>query len=136
MCNLHSAGDVFELALGGRVSGKSVELLTASVELVALAKSQDTSYAVLQVNDVKFIVSNRRCATYYPETLRDLGLEPSSFNTIGIKAGYLSPDYQKISKQSILALTDGDTALDLCSLPYKNTPCPIYPLDLTMDMDW
>ena len=140
-CAMHKVGDVFEVTVGGRSSGKKYEQYTVTVRLINLAKSQGTSYAVLECegvsqSNVKFIIANRRCPTYYPETLKDLGLEPSSFNTIGIKAGYLSPDYQKISKQSILALTDGDTALDLRSLPYKKTPRPIYPLDLDMIMMW
>ena len=132
VCASHVKNDVFELTLGGRSSGKECERFTVVAELINLAESQGTSYAVMQAKGVKFIISNKRCATYFPETLRDLGLEPSSLNTIGIKAGYLSPEYQEISKQSILALTDGDTALDLRKLPYKKTPRPIYPLDLDM----
>jgi len=46
-----------------------------------------------------------------------------------MKAGYLSPEYQELSKMSILALTDGDTALDIKGLQYTKTPRPIYPLD-------
>jgi microcystin degradation protein MlrC len=132
LCASHVPGDVFELTFGGRSSGKKSELYTVVAKLINLAKSQGTSYAVMQVNGVKFIISNRRCATYFPATLRELGLEPSSFNMIGIKAGYLSPEYKSISKQSILALTDGDTALELQKLPYIKTPRPIYPLDLDM----
>jgi len=99
-----------------------------------LAESQNVAYAVMQTRGVTFIISNKRCATYSPETLRDLGLAPESFNLIGIKAGYLSPEYQAMSKLSILALTDGDTALELQKLPYVKTPRPMYPLDLDMVM--
>jgi microcystin degradation protein MlrC len=135
LCSLHIIGDVFMLSFGGRSSGKESEQYTIIVKLLSLAILQGVKYAVLEANGVKFVISNRRCATYFPETLIDLGLEPSSFCLIGIKAGYLSPDYKKISKLSILALTDGDTALDLRALPYVNIPRPIYPLDLDMSFD-
>jgi len=128
-CASHKIGDEFSLTLGGHYSGKAFERFTTDVKLVNLAVSHGTFYAVLQAKGVTFTVSHRRCATYSPETLRELGLEPESFNVIGIKAGYLSPEYQEMNKQSILALTEGDTALELRSLPYAKTPRPIYPLD-------
>jgi microcystin degradation protein MlrC len=131
-CSMHAIGSVFELTFGGRSSGKKSEQYTVVAELLNLTALQEVKYAVLKAKGVKFVISDQRCATYFPETLRELGLEPSSFNLIGIKAGYLSPEYKKISKQSILALTDGDTALNLSSLPYVNTPRPVYPLDLDM----
>ncbi|MCL2221675.1 MAG: M81 family metallopeptidase [Oscillospiraceae bacterium] len=128
-CASRTIGDEFSIALGGRTSKKASERLEVYAKLKNLAKIQGTSYAVMQAKGVKFVVSDKRCATYYPETLRELGLEPTGFNVIGIKAGYLSPEYQDISKLSILALTEGDTALELKNLPYKKTPRPIYPLD-------
>jgi microcystin degradation protein MlrC len=118
--------------LGAYYSGKDYERCTLPVKLVNLAKSGETLYAVLQAGGVTFTVSHKRCATYDPQTLANLGIPPQSFNIIGIKAGYLSPEYQAMSKQSILALTQGDTALDLRSLPYVKTPRPMYPLDLDM----
>jgi len=134
ICALHTIDDEFELTLGGRSSGKEAEQFEVRVKLINLAKLSGVSYAVLQSKGVKFTVSNKRCATYFPDTLRKLGLPPESFNVIGIKAGYLSPEYQEISKMSILALTEGDTALELKKLPYKKTPRPIYPLDEFQDI--
>jgi microcystin degradation protein MlrC len=132
LCAAHKENDVFHLSFGGGYSGKADERLSLDVRLISLKELQGVLYAVLQAKDVKFVISNKRCATYSPETLRNLGLPPESFNIIGIKAGYLSPEYQDISKLSILALTQGDTALDLRSLPYVKTPRPIYPLDIEM----
>lgn len=133
-CASHTVGDEFTITLGGYYSGKAYERFTLNAKLLNLAESQNTAYAVMQAKGVTFTISNKRCATYDPETLKDLGLEPESFDVIGIKAGYLSPEYQAMSKLSILALTDGDTALELQKLPYVKTPRPIYPLDLDMAM--
>ena len=135
LCTSHAIGDVFELSFGGNISGKEIEKTNMTVTLINLAESQGVLYAVLQSNGVKFTISNQRCATYYPETLSELGLEPSSFDIIGIKAGYLSPEYQSLCKENILALTDGDTALELKTLPYIKTPRPMYPLDIDMVFD-
>jgi microcystin degradation protein MlrC len=132
VCAAHKENDEFPLTFGGGYSGKADERLSLNVRLISLNELQGVLYAVLQAKGVKFLISNKRCATYSPETLRSLGLPPESFDIIGIKAGYLSPEYQDISKLSILALTQGDTALDLRSLPYVKTPRPIYPLDPDM----
>jgi len=131
-CASHSIGDEFAITVGGCFSKKENERFMLTAKLIILAESENTSYAVMQKNGVTFTISNKRCATYKPDTLRDFGLEPKSFDIIGIKAGYLSPEYQKISKLSILALTEGDTALELKNLPYIKTPRPIYPLDPEM----
>ena len=132
LCEKHIPGDEFTITIGGCYSQKDVERFTLNVKLLNLAESESTAYAIMQTEGVIFTISNKRCATYDPQTLRDLGLEPNSFNVIGIKAGYLSPEYQDISKRSILALTEGDTALELKNLPYIKTPRPIYPLDPDM----
>ena len=132
LCASHAVGDTFTLPLGAYYSGKDYERSALPVKLLNLAKSGDTAYAVLQAGGVTFTVSHKRCATFDPQTLVNLGIPLESFSIIGIKAGYLSPEYQDMSKQSILALTEGDTALDLRSLPYVKTPRPMYPLDLDM----
>jgi len=131
-CASQKIGKEFALTLGGYYSGKSHEGFTLTAKLVNLAESEGTLYAVMQSKGVTFTISNKRCATYDPKTLKDLNIDPKAFNIIGIKAGYLSPEYQAMSKQSILALTEGDTALELRKLPYVKTPRPIYPLDLDM----
>jgi microcystin degradation protein MlrC len=132
VCAARKVNDEFTLTFGGCYSGKEEERLTLNVKLLSLNELSGVLYAVLKSKDVTFLISNKRCATYDPDTLRSLGLPPESFNIIGIKAGYLSPEYQDISKLSILALTQGDTALDLRNLPYVKTPRPIYPLDPDM----
>jgi len=134
ICTAHAIGDCFTLKFGGYFSGKKAEHYSAYVKLINTAESDGTLYAVLQSAGVIFTISNKRCATYYPQTLRDLGITPESFDIIGIKAGYLSPDFQQMSKMSILALTEGDTALQLEHLPYIKTPRPIYPLDKDMKL--
>ena len=134
-CTLHMIGDMIELTIGGYYSKKQEEVFTVKTKLLNLAKSENTEYAVLQTGNVIFTVSEKRCATYKPQTLRDLNLEPMSFNVIGIKAGYLSPEYMAIGKNNILALTEGDTALELEKLPYSKTLRPIYPLDPHMVFD-
>ena len=131
-CKSHKIGDEIDISIGGRYSKKEEERYDLKVKLLNLARSGNTEYAVLQANGVIFTISEKRCATYKPETLRDLGLEPTSLNIIGIKAGYLSPEYMEIGKYNILALTEGDTALELTNLPYEKTPRPIYPLDPEM----
>jgi len=133
-CASCKIGDEIIITLGGYYSGKDCEKFTLNAKLIKLAVLNNIKYAVMQKNEVIFLISDRRCATYDPETMRIIGLDPESFNVIGIKAGYLSPEYQAMSKNSILALTEGDTALELWKLPYVKTPRPIYPLDPEMEL--
>ncbi|MDR2899347.1 MAG: M81 family metallopeptidase [Clostridiales bacterium] len=132
VCAGHKANERFKLTFGGCYSGKSEERLTIDVTLISLKEFQGVLYAVLNVKDVKFLISNKRCGTNNSEVLKNLGYPAEQFNLVAVKAGYLNPGFQDISKLSILALTEGDTALDLKKLPYVKTMRPMYPLDQDM----
>ncbi|NLJ25066.1 MAG: microcystin degradation protein MlrC, partial [Firmicutes bacterium] len=65
---------------------------------------------------------------------RDLDLDPMDYKIIVVKSGYLSPEFQALTKRPLLALTPGDTNLLLETIPYQVTKRPIYPLD--KDFPW
>jgi microcystin degradation protein MlrC len=127
-CLKHKVDDMFRLDIGACYSGIESERYSVEVRLVKQIEVQGTGYAVLKSRGVTFLVSNKRVATYYPETLRSMGLMPEDFDIIGIKAGCLNPDYQAMSKLCLFALTEGDTSLDFSKLPYKKLTRPMYPL--------
>ncbi|MBE6011012.1 MAG: M81 family metallopeptidase [Lachnospiraceae bacterium] len=95
-----------------------------------------TKFAILKIQDITLIVSDKRCAPHNPELLESLGMDVMNYQTVVIKNGYLHPEYLKIAKRAILALSPGATALVLKDLPYVRTPRPIYPLDEDMEMDF
>jgi microcystin degradation protein MlrC len=52
-----------------------------------------------------------------------------AYPIVVVKSGYLSPEYKRLAKRAILALTPGDTCELLEQLPYRRVPRPIFPLD-------
>ncbi|NLK08418.1 MAG: M81 family metallopeptidase [Firmicutes bacterium] len=106
--------------------------ITAQVEKIGHGKGIKS--AVIKVDDITVIVTEKRTDVFDPKFLTDLGLRPKDYDVIVVKSGYLSPAYAALTERPMLALTPGDTNLVLESLPYKVTPRPIHPLD--KDFHW
>jgi microcystin degradation protein MlrC len=90
--------------------------------------------AVLRIDDIWAIVTTQRTDVYDPKFLKDLKLDPFDYNVIVVKSGYLSPEYQALTKRPMLALTPGDTNPLLETVPYRQVKRPIYPVD--KDFEW
>ncbi len=101
--------------------------IRAQVKKIGLSKGIPS--VILRVDDIDVIVTTKRTAVYDPELLADLGLDPREYEIIVVKSGYLSPEFQALTKRALLALTPGDTNLLLETIPYQVTKRPIYPLD-------
>lgn len=99
----------------------------AYVERIGLGKGIPA--AVLKIDDIRVIVTAERTDVYDPKFLADLELNPLDFKVIIVKSGYLSPEYQALTRRPMLALTPGDTNLLLEELPYRQVRRPIFPLD-------
>jgi len=128
-CQAAQPGGTLSLEVGGGLSGDVRQGMALSGKLLATVQHEGTAYAALQAGGIVVVLCDRRCAVYDPEVLRVLGLAPERFQVLALKTGYMSPAFQAIGKRAILALTPGDTSLDLTQLPYEKTPRPIYPLD-------
>jgi microcystin degradation protein MlrC len=90
--------------------------------------------AVIKIDDIRVIVTERRTEVYDPSFLTGLGLNPMDFKVIIAKSGYLSPELRAMTKRPMLALTPGDTNLLFETVPYRQVRRPIFPLD--KDFDW
>ena len=133
-CQAAQPGSMLSLEVGGGLSGDVREGMALSGKLLATVQHEGTAYAALQAGGIVVVLCDRRCAVYDPEVLRVLGLVPEQYRMLALKTGYMSPAFQSIGKRAILALTPGDTSLDLTQLPYEKTPRPIYPLDTGDDV--
>ncbi|GAB4568381.1 MAG: hypothetical protein Kow0047_21230 [Anaerolineae bacterium] len=90
--------------------------------------------AVLQVDGVQIIVTERRKAFHFVEDFRRLGIEPLQHKIVVVKMGYLVPDLAAIAPRALLALSPGAVDQAIERLPYRRIQRPIYPLD--PDMTW
>ncbi|MHB0874454.1 MAG: M81 family metallopeptidase [Anaerolineae bacterium] len=147
-CVAAGVGSTVRLAIGGKVDTWHGRPLTVEGRVRTLSdgewydegvrrpenRSQLGRLAVLSVQGVDIMLSERRISIYDPEQMRIVGLEPLAYKIVVIKRGYLEPLFQAIAPRAILALSPGATNCDLTQLPYRRVRRPIYPLD--PDMAW
>ena len=88
--------------------------------------------AVIKVNNIYIIVTNKRKPYHYISDFTELNLEPDSTGILVVKIGYLVPELYDIRGDWIMALTPGGVDQDLDRLGYKNIRRPMYPLDKDM----
>lgn len=117
----------------GRASMESPDKLPVKAIVRSIGEAQGTPNIVLDIEDVTVIISNQRTAVIDPQYLYDLGLDPLKFKIIVVKSGYLSPEYQAIAVDKMLALTPGDTNIVLPEIKYNKVIRPIFPLDAYME---
>ncbi len=85
---------------------------------------------VLDLGQVKLVLSELGGAGHDPLVYRHLGLEPSTAKIVVVKTpvGFWR-SYEGIMKHAILADCPGLSTSNLKSLPFKNAPRPLFPLD-------
>ena len=135
-------GGTISVSLGGKLDkiyGKPLDV-TGIVErletvgggsMFRLARGRQ---AVLNIDGIKVIVTDRRTPFHYLGQFRQLGIEPLECRLIVVKLGYLQPELSEAAASSCIALTPGAICQNLPSMPFKAIRRPIYPLD--PDMEW
>jgi microcystin degradation protein MlrC len=90
---------------------------------------------VLTQDNVHLVVAEHPASQWRPAFYRNLGEEPSDARVIQIKSpmGYRAA-YAGIFDEVILVDAPGAATPDLASLPWRQLPRPIYPVDL--DTQW
>lgn len=126
-------GATVSLELGRTTPHDDVPLRT-EVHVEGIERTRDLDVAVLSVDGVTVIVTSDRISVTDPTFLDEVEVDPSDFDILVVKSGYLSPEYQDLAADKMLALTPGDTNEVLSELPYEDAPRPIYPVD--PETDW
>lgn len=86
--------------------------------------------AVLQVEGVTLVLTERRQPPWNLQQLRSLGLEPSEFAILTVKSAIaFRAAYEPIAAHILYVDTPGLTAANLTRFPYRRIPRPIFPLD-------
>jgi microcystin degradation protein MlrC len=86
--------------------------------------------AVLEIGSVKVLASERPAMTVDPALFRSHGIEPTRMKIVVVKSpnGFRA-EYEPIAKAIFVLDTPGVSSANLRSLPFKNIPRPMYPLD-------
>lgn len=84
---------------------------------------------LLDANGIDLIIAENHIGFTEADLFRLFDIEPSKREVLITKLGYLTPSHEEVAEKSILVLTKGATNEDLLSIPYKDIPRPMFPLD-------
>lgn len=86
--------------------------------------------AVLHINDIHILVSERPVWTVDPEMYRCVGLEPAEAQMVVVKSpNQFRAGYGPIAHQMMVVDAPGRASAKLRELPFQNLPRPFYPFD-------
>lgn len=135
-CYRAGIGAVLHLKVGGALDplgSKPVEVTAKVVSLLSTDNLRERQ-AVVEVRGVSVILTARRRPFHEIRDFTALGLEPTSFKIVVVKAGYLVPEIAKIANPNLMALTDGAINEDIEHLPKSKWRVPSYPF--VPDLRW
>jgi microcystin degradation protein MlrC len=135
-CQQAGLGGVVSVSVGGKLDPVHGRPLPVTGTVLHLAKADPVGgdIAVIQVDNVKVIVTERRKPFHYIADFEKLGLDPLAHKIVVVKIGYLVPDLKRAAPRALLALSPGAVDQAIERLPFKRVRRPIYPLD--PDMAW
>jgi microcystin degradation protein MlrC len=131
-CAAAGVGDTVQLRIGATLDPRSGPPLACDAVVERLdgsPASREATTAVVRVGGVRMILTGERRAFTERSAIAAAGVDPQAQQLVVVKLGYLFPDLAAHAARTILALTPGATALRLETLPYRQLPRPIFPLD-------
>lgn len=133
-CRAAGVGQTVRVALGGKLDPVHASPLPVTGRVLRLVSGGPIGgdQAVLQVEGVQVIVSERRRPFLELADFQCVGIEPTAHKIIVVKLGYLMPDFKRVARRAFLALSPGAVDLAIERLAFKRIQRPIYPLDPAM----
>jgi len=144
-CEAAGSGAEVEFLLGGKldpIHGSPLRVKGCVASLVQqpwlLDRTGDKDVvnrmAVVDVQGIQVIVTERRSVFHRVADFRNLGIEPGQHKIVVVKIGYLEPELKALAAKALLALSPGAVNQDITSLPFRRIQRPMYPFD--PDMVW
>ena len=144
-CEAAGLGSRVELSLGGKLDPVHAKPLMVRTQVKSLhvlpwtLNSQgDESIlnhiAVVNVQGILIILTERRTPYHFLKDFTDLGIDPYQHKIVVVKIGYLEPDLKKLAAKALLALSPGAVNQDTLNIKYEKIHRPMYPFDA--DFDW
>ncbi|MAS33368.1 MAG: microcystin degradation protein MlrC [Anaerolineaceae bacterium] len=130
-CYEAGVGGEVSVSLGGKLDTVHAQPLPVRgiVRFLDTAPEATQRQAVLQIDGVQVILTERRTPFHYIRDFQRLGLEPVEHKIVVVKIGYLEPDLKAAAPLALMALSPGAVDQAIERLPYERIVRPIYPLD-------
>lgn len=135
-CYRAGVGATLPLTVGGTLDpvGNPPVHVTAKVIFLLKTDQLPERQAVVQVDGISAVLTARRRPFHEIRDFTSLGLEPTTFKIVVVKAGYLVPEIAQIANPNLMALTDGAVNQDIEHLPPNRYRVPTYPF--VPDLQW
>ena len=134
-CYKAGVGATVTLKVGATLdpqASKPVEV-TGKVRFLAKTDRLPERQAVVDVDGVTFVLTARRRPFHEIADFTSLGLDPTAFKIVVVKAGYLVPPIAAIANPNLMALSDGAVNQDIEHLASRHR-VPTYPF--VRDLKW
>ncbi len=129
-CFAAGTGAEITLRVGGHVSagtGPHAEPCELTGEIVSLQILDGVRAAAVRQGGVTVVLTERRKPFH---TRADFGeLDPTGYDLVVVKIGYLEPELYDMAADWLLALTPGGVDQDLLRLGHRHVDRPLYPFD-------
>lgn len=124
-------GSTVETTVGGKLDTIHGRPLPVRGRVLSLhdADPNKGRQAVLQVESVTVILTERRCAFMAVADFEQVGIDPLAHKIVVVKLGYLFPDLLRVAPKALMALSPGAADQHLERLPYRRIERPMFPLD-------
>jgi microcystin degradation protein MlrC len=135
-CYRAGVGATLPLRIGGTLDpeGSRPVEVAAKVAFLLSTDRPPEREAVIEVRGLSVVLTARRRPFHELRDFTSLGLEPTRFKIVVVKAGYLVPEIANIANPNLMALTDGAINQDIEHLPKSKYRLPSYPFE--PDLQW
>jgi microcystin degradation protein MlrC len=121
-------GATLQLRIGGTIDPQS-----SPVPVTARVTTLLDRQAVIDVNGMSIVLTAQRRPFHTINDFTILGLDPTRFKIVIVKAGYLVPEIAAIANPNLMALTPGSVNQDIAHLSSKHR-IPTWPFH--PDLQW
>ena len=134
-CYRAGTGSTLALQIGATLDPAASRPVEATVKVVFLARTDRPAgrQAVVSIDGVTLVLTARRRPFHEIKDFTSLGLDPTRFKIVVVKAGYLVPEIAAIANPNLMALTDGAVNQDIEHLASRHR-VPSYPF--VRDLRW
>jgi microcystin degradation protein MlrC len=135
-CYQAGMGATLPLKIGATLDPEGSKPVDVTAKVVFLLQTDKLPerQAVVEVQGISVVLTARRRPFHEISDFTSLGLDPTKFKIVVVKAGYLVPPIAKIANPNLMALTEGAVDQDIVNLPTNRYRVPSYPF--VPDLRW
>jgi microcystin degradation protein MlrC len=134
-CFAAGRGARVSLPIGGSLhpSGSRPVHVTGRVAGVFEAHNAWGRQALLDIDGIRLVLSEKRRPYHHLSDFELLGLDPRQAHVVVVKSGYLSPELAPIANPCLMALSEGVVDQDIERLVRARKAAPTFPFDRDFD---